>query len=717
MRLSLFLFLSLNLQPLAFSPASAAMTQRFAVYQGRYTSGAVPSNGNVAMEFRVTDGGSRACGAAVNGSTVFWTSGSTAVFTTNGLFSYRLGNQADGVTPDSVFGAINWGGRDYYIDVCVNGASLNPKEPIGAGIYSYYSNFASSASFATAASAILAGGAGTAAVIDSTQTFTGQNSFDGQVTVSSSIFVTGPIKGSNGLTLTAGNLGVGLASPAFAVDVSAGANDVMRLTHPVGGVATKTYLALTNGTNGGVSGRVGSTSVGGGNASMVFEVNNGGTPGGSTTTEALRILNTGNVGIGTATPGQKLSVAGTVESTSGGFRFPDGTTQITASAAGATGVAVVAGTQTFSGSNTFTSSVTVRGALGLDGALNLNNGAITGLATPSASTDGATKGYVDAATAAVSGSLVSPAYVASATSTLADIGYVATATGSLASTAYVASATSALASTGYVATATGSLASTAYVAAATVPFANAAYLASNQTFTGLNTFTSSATFNYSNVGLAGITVSSGLIVSNGYVGIAVAAPLYRADIASLATDVMRLTHNTGGTGNHTQLALTVGTNGGVTARVGAVSMGGGNGSLVFEVNNNNSQGSSTTNEAVRITNAGNVGIGTTLPSSTLHVNGSMTVANRSVVGGTTATATDNIILVDASGGAATVTLPAASATTIGRIYHVIKSDTSGNTVSVAAAGSDTVGPDTATLGLQGSRLTIIGIAVTAWSSK
>ena len=42
----------------------------------------------------------------------------------------------------------------------------------------------------------------------------------------------------------------------------------------------------------------------------------------------------GNVGIGTPTPGQRLSVAGTVESTSGGFRFPDGTTQSTAAGAG-----------------------------------------------------------------------------------------------------------------------------------------------------------------------------------------------------------------------------------------------------------------------------------------------------------------------------------------------------------------------------------------------
>ncbi len=57
----------------------------------------------------------------------------------------------------------------------------------------------------------------------------------------------------------------------------------------------------------------------------------------SNSVEKLRVDTDGNVGIGTSTPGQKLSVTGVVESTSGGFKFPDGTTQITAQVAGPQG--------------------------------------------------------------------------------------------------------------------------------------------------------------------------------------------------------------------------------------------------------------------------------------------------------------------------------------------------------------------------------------------
>src|SRR5688572_23388557 len=46
--------------------------------------------------------------------------------------------------------------------------------------------------------------------------------------------------------------------------------------------------------------------------------------------ERLRVTSAGNVGIGTTNPAQKLSVAGVIQSSTGGFMFPDGSVQTTA---------------------------------------------------------------------------------------------------------------------------------------------------------------------------------------------------------------------------------------------------------------------------------------------------------------------------------------------------------------------------------------------------
>jgi len=46
------------------------------------------------------------------------------------------------------------------------------------------------------------------------------------------------------------------------------------------------------------------------------------------------VLSGGNVGIGSITPGQKLDVNGSIRSTSGGFVFPDGSTQTVAASGG-----------------------------------------------------------------------------------------------------------------------------------------------------------------------------------------------------------------------------------------------------------------------------------------------------------------------------------------------------------------------------------------------
>ena len=49
--------------------------------------------------------------------------------------------------------------------------------------------------------------------------------------------------------------------------------------------------------------------------------------------DAVFVDDDGDVGVGTTSPGERLTVAGVVESTAGGFKFPDGTTQTTAAAA------------------------------------------------------------------------------------------------------------------------------------------------------------------------------------------------------------------------------------------------------------------------------------------------------------------------------------------------------------------------------------------------
>jgi hypothetical protein len=79
-------------------------------------------------------------------------------------------------------------------------------------------------------------------------------------------------------------------------------------------------------------------SLGGKVAGSQFAVHTSGT-------EKVRVTAAGNMGIGTTSPGQRLTVAGMVESTSGGFKFPDGSTQASAVANTAADItAVTAGT-------------------------------------------------------------------------------------------------------------------------------------------------------------------------------------------------------------------------------------------------------------------------------------------------------------------------------------------------------------------------------------
>jgi hypothetical protein len=110
--------------------------------------------------------------------------------------------------------------------------------------------------------------------------------------------------------------------------------------------------------------------------------------------------------------------------------------------------------------------------------------------------------------------------------------------------------------------------------------------------------------------------------------------------------------------------------------------------------------------ALIIQDGGNVGIGTTSPTSRLHSVGSVanSIATKTV--GYTATASDYTLLGDATAAAFTITLPAVAACP-GRIYNIKKIDSSVNAVTIDGNVSETIdGALTKVLSAQWESVTI-----------
>jgi hypothetical protein len=106
-------------------------------------------------------------------------------------------------------------------------------------------------------------------------------------------------------------------------------------------------------------------------------------------------------------------------------------------------------------------------------------------------------------------------------------------------------------------------------------------------------------------------------------------------------------------------------------------------------------------------------VSTTTVNGQLAVSGSVKTATAAKSANYTLTATDSVIFGTAGAGGITITLPAASASTIGRVYYIYQVDNAGGVVTLAATGGNTINGQTAT-NAQWQCLRVVGYTSTAW---
>lgn len=131
------------------------------------------------------------------------------------------------------------------------------------------------------------------------------------------IDTSGPWSSSSGNTyFTGGNVGIGTSSPFYTLDLVSPTSAIIGMESPTGASLSMTQF----GSGFDVMSNSGVFAIGRHNVDWLFSFD-------YTSGEAWL----GNkLGIGTTTPGSLLTVAGTIESTSGGVKFPDGSVQTSA---------------------------------------------------------------------------------------------------------------------------------------------------------------------------------------------------------------------------------------------------------------------------------------------------------------------------------------------------------------------------------------------------
>jgi len=137
--------------------------------------------------------------------------------------------------------------------------------------------------------------------------------------------------------LSSGNVGIGTTTPQAKLDVAGAIFPSLHSSYNLGSLTKNWWTVYANNYNS--------------SGDIIFNP--------PSPASAMIIKNsTGNVGIATTTPGSPLTVAGVVYSSTGGFKFPDGTTQATASTGGGTNF------WTLSGSNLYPTSTSYNVGIG-----------------------------------------------------------------------------------------------------------------------------------------------------------------------------------------------------------------------------------------------------------------------------------------------------------------------------------------------------------------
>ena len=143
------------------------------------------------------------------------------------------------------------------------------------------------------------------------------------------------VSGDNMYSNVSGNVGIGTANPSMDLHIYKNENSEIgiRIQNPNTGDSARQRISFDNEEGQFAFIQIWGSGATGGNSNRMDIANNrsggkinlitGGSP-------KLTISSTGNVGIGPLFPTRKLQVDGTIESMSGGFRFPDGSTQTTA---------------------------------------------------------------------------------------------------------------------------------------------------------------------------------------------------------------------------------------------------------------------------------------------------------------------------------------------------------------------------------------------------